>query len=255
MWRVVPCVVAFAGCDLALGIDPIGALDARALDAPRPDDGPAHIGPFAHYPMDSVDAMLHVVDVVGGFDAMCVSCPIMHTGKLGGALSFNVAGDKDRLEIPSAPPFANLDTFSVEGWLEMDALTATSCPWSKPYGGADADSWQLCTANGMLEFITEAGVPGDELTSADVFHADAAWHHVAIVFDGTHKEIWLDGLRVAFGVAAVPAVDNHAIVLGGDVDTVASVPMLKAAFQGELDDLQFFSYALAPEEIVALSGH
>lgn len=235
------------GCDVVWRVDHLdktpddGALDTHSVDAFR-------TGPFAHYTMEEVDAANRVVDVAGGYDASCLSCPMLAVGKVEGALAFNTINATNRLEIEPAPPFSHLTEFSVAGWLEMTSLTDVACPWGKPYGGGNASSWQLCTANGQLEFITES-TDGSSLVSGDVFHADALWHHVAIVFDGTTKSIWFDGAPVGNAPASPPAIDDHRVEIGGDVDTISGAPMTRAPFQGALDDLQFFSYALGPDEI------
>jgi Concanavalin A-like lectin/glucanases superfamily len=76
---------------------------------------------------------------------------------------------------------------------------------------------------------------------------------VVVVFDGTSKQIFWDGASVAGPLAAdVPLLDSSNVLIGSNLN--AALGTTTAPTIGALDDVQFFSYPLAPSEIATLAS-
>ena len=255
MRGVVAALVLVAGCDALWRIDAIlpPTPDApRALDAAMAD-GRAHTGPFAHFTMDMLnDDSTATVDSVGGYVATCQGgCPYAVTGHVDGALDFaGLNGNAQRLEVTADAPFQIVDQFSVAGWVQMGSLAAEGCLWSKPYSTGNQNSWQVCiNSGGSIGFFTYGpGASAPAVTSDGWVMLDGAFHHVAMVFDGTNKLLYWDGEIAAMAPSTAPLVDADTVLIGNDLDGGSYV----APLVGIVDDVQFFDYGLTAAEVATL---
>jgi hypothetical protein len=252
----IAVVGLLAGCDALWRIDTIAPASdaAHAIDGAPPSlDARPHTGPYLHFKMDDL-GLGYTSDTIGNYDAVCApSCPDVVTGHLDNALELNSFGQVDqRLQIAAIADFAVVDQFSIAGWIQLTTLATEACPWSKPYSTGAADSWQLCiNPGGAVSFITY-GVGGSNQisTAAGWATLDATFHHVATVYDGATKTVYWDGDVAIQGAAGIPLVDANDVVLGNDLDGT----MYVAPFNGALDELNFYSYALTPAEVAALAA-
>jgi hypothetical protein len=83
----------------------------------------------------------------------------------------------------------------------------------------------------------------------------AGWHHVAAVFDGTRKYLFIDGELDAWAdISGVPAVNDEPVWIGANSERLART------FQGAFDEVRIWNRARTPAEIRAyatrsLTGH
>lgn len=104
-------------------------------------------------------------------------------------------------------------------------------------------------ATGSLDiFIRPSGTLVGHVKSNQVAFDDT-WHHVVWVDDGGEGTMWIDGIRDA--VMPTYAKPDFAAL-----DTATAGGILRATpccfYQGALDDIRIYNYALSEEEIVAL---
>jgi sugar phosphate isomerase/epimerase len=71
-----------------------------------------------------------------------------------------------------------------------------------------------------------------------------AWHHVALVRQGTHAAVYLDGKLEIAGEMAITMPPNSTTFFAGRSDRFAS-------FEGRLDEIAVYNRALDPEQIVS----
>jgi Concanavalin A-like lectin/glucanases superfamily len=207
----------------------------------------------AYFPMDSlVDNVAS--DATGhGYDLTCPNaCPTVVAGKIGSAFEYDGATEW-QIALAPASAFGASPAYTVAWWqMETAAATQLGCPISKLYGSGTDDSWQLVTHPGLLQFVTSIGSdsPDDSLSdNADL--ADGAWHHYAMVYDGTTKELFLDGhLAAADEPSGTSQWDDGALVIGADLDSGSPVCPTNAA----LDDVRIYSIALSPAAIESLAA-
>ena len=188
----------------------------------------------------------------GVCSSAAMSCPVIVAGKHGNGLRFD--GVNDHLDIADAPDLETTIAFTVAAWLWIDALPTGSnyyCFANKFIGTQTGNSWQVCvTQSGALYFGTAYNaVNGDDLYTNNILVTTAAWHHIAVRWDGTFKTIWFDGVNET-GQPASITFDGSPIVLGYDIDNSAPV----APLAGILDDVRIYNRALSDAEIVPLSA-
>ncbi len=92
---------------------------------------------------------------------------------------------------------------------------------------------------------------GEMLTMSNGLKADSQWQHICTVFDGTTGKLYVDGLLQDEGSWALPTETEAAVNIGVSSDGLH-------AFNGSLDDMRLYNYALTDTEVAdlryALSG-
>ena len=194
-----------------------------------------------------------VADASGhGHDATCSSCPVAVAGKVGAGLRFD--GLTNVLTVANAPDLDTMFAFTVASWLWIDTLPAANyyCFLNKPLGTGLNDSWQMCITTGDATYFGTDPSPtaalGDDLIDATPFPA-TTWKHVAITWDGTTKQIWIDGVPRTADTASL-TFDNQPILIGYDLDNGAP----KAALAGILDEVRIYNRVLPASELAALAA-
>jgi sialidase-1 len=110
------------------------------------------------------------------------------------------------------------------------------------------DTWGLCIERSrQVVFTTVASGATDDLVSTAAVGV-AAWHHIAIRWDGTTKTISLDGADVGSDTAPCDFIDQS-IFIGADFDSGADA----FDFSGGIDDLRIYDRALTKLEISQLT--
>jgi hypothetical protein len=243
--------LAAVGCG-RIGFDEIGA----AADGPMIDDRLV-----AWYPMDTLSDSggapqspgRPVRDATGrGHDGACdlarvipPRCPTVTAGRADAAYHFD---GQAMFLVDSAPDLLTTAGFTVTAWLRFDQQPVTrACAVTKGLTTGSYNSWALCVEpSQQLFFYTVAGTASDNLRSTAVVSIQS-WHHVAIWWDGTTKQAFLDGAEVARSTAAID-FDGETIRVGGDLDNGNAI----APFPGDLDDIRIYDRAISDVEISAL---
>ena len=251
--RLIWVFVVVAGC---------GRAHFDVWSPPAGDAGPDAIpipdGLVAFYPMEGLvdpgGGTGRLIDRTGhGHDGFCMSvgtCPQGATGRIGNGLAFD--GVDDLIEVPSTPELDTVDGFTVAVWAAIDAVPPAgeaSCPTTKGLGGGVFNSWSICYYPTLqVYFYTVTGATTNYVTSIPTLTL-GDWHHVAITWDGTTKQVALDGVVVATGTAAID-FDDMTVRIGLDLDSGATA----APFHGRVDDLRIYDRALDPTELATLAG-
>lgn len=193
-----------------------------------------------------------VLDANGVTDGYAIGSPswIAADAKRSGFLTFN-----------GADQFAALDRSIA------DTRAFTFAAWVKPLGGAanQAVLWLGATTARRLSFTPDDGTghakfsianggADQTLTGASALPT-GVWSHVAITLDGTTGTLYVNGTAAA--TAAISIAPDQ--LLAANTTTAAQHNYLARAegsvmpmFRGALDDVQFFSRALAATDIAAM---
>jgi hypothetical protein len=85
------------------------------------------------------------------------------------------------------------------------------------------------------------------LFSETVF-TDGQWHHIGLIWDGSHRTLYVDGVAVAEDIQ--PGLESSLIGLyiGVGKDYAPNT-----FFSGLIDDVRIYDKALSPEQIAALA--
>lgn len=205
-----------------------------------------------HLPFDDeIAASTGAVDIGPfGLDAKCedFECPTYTDGVSGGAAAFD---GTQRLEIDGAGQLDLTDGLTIALWvrdLAPDPL-ATRVIYSRLVGDGFAASYELefydLTITGAV-----AAADAQVLAQAPYEQDDTTpWMHLALVVDGAELSLYRDAELIASTEGAVVGYQDAPLVIGADEDAGGGI---NDYFIGELDELQIFSRALAPDELEAL---
>jgi len=245
--------------EIALGTDPLdpdsdddGFSDGEEVNAGTdpldPNSTPVVTDPdlLAWFSFDSDDGDTILDSSGNGNDGSCspgTTCPSWIGGDGQPAGSFDFAGNGARVIVSNEAAFDFSSDFSVALWMRASNLGNT---WAQLIGKGDS-SWSLDRAgnSNQLQFTTWSG-GFDELRSQSSL-ADGQWHHVAIVYDGSRKLIYVDGVVDAQKIYALPLDTNNVPVHLG-----LNAEFASGQYGGMLDEVRIYSRALSQPEIAAL---
>ena len=169
------------------------------------------------------------------------------SGKFGNALYFD--GDGDYVQLPASNTILNTDTFTIEAWFK----TSVNHP---AYGGTEGRIVNLARDNvgfsAVALYVEKDNIAVCYRTTTEfkhlkyeVYYHDSVWHHIAVTRDANTYKLYYDGLLVAsqtdtfydFGISAA---------------YIATFNSSERFFQGTIDEVRIYDYALSPETI---KGH
>ena len=138
----------------------------------------------------------------------------------------------------------NLDTFTLAGWIRPNALAMPSRAFFGQRDAVVVGSW----TPGKVGVWTKVG----GVKEVTYPFAMNQWHHVAAVGDGTFLRMYLDGQLAGL---LIKATDNYSVT---NAQTFRVGGGLFAAsgdyFQGQLDEVVFYSRALGTNELAQLQA-
>ena len=181
-----------------------------------------------------------------GNHAICtpgLTCPsfTVDDGQPPGAYDF--AGNGNYVELPNESAFDFTTQFTVSLWMKSaDAGNA----WAQLIGKGDS-AWgierQLSTNN--LSFTTFAPSADNLVGSTNVF--DGQWHHIAAVYDGSKKSLYVDGaVDAQEAYAATLSTNNINVRLGFNTEYTTG------QYDGLLDDIRVYDRPLSQTEVQRL---
>jgi len=163
---------------------------------------------IAYWKLDETEGDV-ASDSVGSHNAILSGNPIWQPtdGKIDGALAFD--GVDDYVSTPFVLDAAE-SPFSVFAWIKgaMPGQAIISQTDGTGFGGTwlgmDPSDGKLFTTLMFVELKSESVIPDDN------------WHHIGLVWDGSKRYLYLDGIEIAKDTAAL----GYAISCDGEVATV-----------------------------------
>ncbi len=247
--------------------DPMRTTDPNETDLdgrPRINDGAVDMGAYefiaapalvGHWKLDEEDGDI-AYDSAKTNDGMLEGDPVWmpFDGRVDGALAFDGGddGDGDYVNCGDSSVFDIRNEITLSAWIKADEFTDG---WQPIITKGD-DSWRLQSAGtdnpGKLEFAcTGLLVPftqwGNILSNSRV--DDGLWHHIAGTYDGTRISLYVDGVLDATSVASRQIlINDYDVLIGGNAEKVDRF------FNGLIDDVGVYNYALSPDDIAALAN-
>jgi hypothetical protein len=227
------------GAEVAAGTDPLDAASTPDLNDPDL---------VGWYHFDADDGGLIADGSGNGNDGGCTvggTCPsyVGNDGQPPGAYDF--AGSVNYVEISNEAAFDFVNTFSVTLWMKTNDLGGT---WAQLVGKGDS-AWSLNRTrnSNSLQFTTWDPAVDQVRGSADV--ADGQWHHVAVVYDGAQKVLYVDGqIDAQRAYSGQLSNNDFRVHLGYNAEET------NAEYSGLLDDVRIYKRALSQTEIQQISA-
>ena len=204
--------------------------------APTPDSGPPAAGLVAYWPFQSPNRL---ADVVGGNDASCpTNCPTLD----GSVAIFN--GTTSCLDVPGLQSWM-APAFTMSAWIEP---AAPSGPIIAKQSVTTCPSPQLDLSNGhpgLVQLNTTDSTHNNAYTPTTVL-ASSQWHHVAVTWDGTAQQVFVDGVCDCTITPSLGPLDNVAAF------SLGCFPGAGTFFDGSIDEVRVYDRVLALDEIAQL---
>ena len=165
-------------------------------------------------------------------------------GRFGGALSLD--GDGDMLTGSPFPavPTGN-DHYSLSAWVKTTTSGSRGIVgWGEFANTLDSNAFRLGDTDKLNNYWWGVGM---ELVSP-VNLLDDNWHHVASTYDGTTATLWVDGGSIGSTTPGVIASQATNFSIGRTCPPCGGGEF----FNGLLDDVAIFDYALSSDQITAL---
>ncbi|WP_242342381.1 LamG domain-containing protein [Anaeromyxobacter terrae] len=240
---------------LALALPAVATAQARSIDPyGRPGASPVELdrGLVASYPLDG-DA----VDRVTRRPARVVGARPLegHDGRPRGALWFDGARAwvvlGDTLQLPR---------FTIAAWIRPDATDRVMAIVSKIRNlpGHYEKNLELRLDPGGRLFLHVPGGGDWDAAQGQRALEPGRWVHVAATYDGRRAQLWVDGVRdgapleVAYAQTRTETFIGARPEGGGRDGRTPAGPTF--AFQGGIEDVNFWDRALGDAELLAVAG-
>jgi len=156
-------------------------------------------------------------------------------------------------DVGSWNPAEFTNQFTISIWLKWTQHSPEEIEWntivSKRDGwtGIDDNMFQILISGPTQQITMQSWGDPSFVTTEETSVEPDEWYHLAAVYDGEGAKLYLDGELAA-------QVDEYVVDGGGDsrfwIGRIGD--HTGERFDGVLDDLQVFNYALAPEDIADL---
>jgi hypothetical protein len=168
-------------------------------------------------------------------------------GKIGGALLFG--GNGDWVHVANESNFDFTGEVTVTAWIKVNRFDRE---WQAIVTKGDS-SWRLqrnqdtptiefaCSGLQVPNGNPYGGLYGNKAVN------DGKWHHVAGLYDGEKMYIYIDGVvDVSQPASGAIGTNNHPVYIGENAE------MTERFWNGLIDDVRVYNYALSEGQITAL---
>ena len=212
---------------------------------------------LAHWTLDAADYDgTYYADVTGLNDANVLSIPVFADGianadTVPSAVPNGAIVTSEPNSTANVGPFnpsEETSQFSISAWIKYQATDEnvtfnTIASKRDGWSASDQSYWQfLAVNNGQLR-MQSYGLTSVN-TAQGLITVDE-WHHAVVTYADNLATLYVDGLEEGLG--------NFVLAEGADATFfIGRNDQLAERFDGTLDDVKAFNYALTPEEVVDL---
>jgi hypothetical protein len=160
-------------------------------------------------------------------------------GKFAGALAFDGSGDY--VKIDNESKFDITGEITISAWVNIASVPAE---WTAIVTKGDS-AWRLSTESADRRF--HFAVTSDTWLSGQAVVGANQWHHVVGVYDGSQMRIFVDGaLDVSRPWDKGIGSNGYPVYIGENAEQTGRF------WQGLIDDVRIYNYALGESDIIAL---
>ena len=217
-------------------------LDDYNIYPPPPTQSSNDTTPFglvAWFPLDG-----DFTDAVSGQPATCTNCPTMGAGVVGSAAQFN--GTTDCLHVPWLASWQP-DVYTIAAWVNASAMSGPVAV--RTYDSAGCPSPALSTTNGGVGFTGVNKMVSHQEAWTSPMIVQSTWQHVALVWDGTSQQVFVDGSCTCSITPPIGFRYNPTSAL-----SIGCYPEANTFMHGAIDDVRVYERPLAAEEIAMLAA-
>jgi TolA-binding protein len=212
---------------------------------------PNPAGLLAHYQFEG-DA----VDTSGlqpSADGTLFGNPNFEAGVFG--LAIGLDGDGDYVDCGNGSFFNITDRLTVTAWIKVNEfdkkyqtiISKGDNSWRLARVGDSNNVEFACNGTAATRWTGVGEIPWAVSGTASV--NDGKWHHIAGVFDGTQLYLYIDGVLEAAKAAAKSIdISSYNVYIG------ANAQVAGREWNGFIDDVRIYNYALSQSEIVSVMG-
>ncbi|TVR51684.1 MAG: hypothetical protein EA425_06600 [Puniceicoccaceae bacterium] len=159
------------------------------------------------------------------------------------ALRFDGVNDFVEAALTPAVDVSTMPGWTVEAWVKPESFNNVSFPVI--FGQGD---WRA-----TLGLSSSTGVLQSWFNFSSAVNATAGpplneWSHIALVFDGTHRRFYVDGIEAGATASVAPTGDGFPIRIGA---VGGATPDGRGHFRGVIDEVRLWRRALTAAEIEA----
>lgn len=136
----------------------------------------------------------------------------------------------------------NPGAFTVSAWIKRDTGSNGTSLISKRDVGFTEGFDLMITAGGALEMSWINGTT-QTITSATTIPTDK-WHHIAVVYNGTDADMYIDGVLDRKEALAAPVVTTQSFFVGAAGKTAPS-----NHYDGQIDEIRIWNTALTVDQL------
>jgi hypothetical protein len=164
-------------------------------------------------------------------------------GKIGGAIALDGTGSF--VQIADKTAFDMGDQITLASWVNIRSVPVD---WMAILTKGDS-AWRMSTLSRERKaHFNVNNASSDVFSSSSTINANE-WHHLAAVYNGSVMQLYVDGKLDATQPWAGGIAKNNSDVLIGE-----NVEQPNRCFDGLIDDVRIYNYALAESEIKALAA-
>jgi len=199
----------------------------------------------AHWKLDESEGDT-AEDSAGDNDGTLHGDPLWlpNEGRVEGALLFD--GDDDYVDCGDSSDFDITGQITVAAWVNISAV---NMDWQTVIAKGDS-AWRLSTAEDEYRYhFAVTGGPPWNYINGDIEVEPAEWHHVCGTYDGANLRLYIDCVEDPAGPVGElngTTVDDYAVYIGENQERPGR------HWDGLIDDLRIYNYALTPAEISQL---
>lgn len=198
--------------------------------------------------LDSAGTNHGVLGNTGGVDT---SDPLINqAGVFGSAYTFNSL-ENDRVDVSSSiSSFSGLSSGSITGWFNISSTNRGALLNFGETSTTDRMILEISGSGAIRLVIRVGNTNTTDLTTSSTSYEDGAWHHVALINDGTGTKLYIDKVEVALS-STINSSDWFSAIGAPNTMTLGYEQRVNGTFplNGSLDDFAVFDHALTTTEL------
>jgi hypothetical protein len=184
-------------------------------------------------------------DAVSGQTAQCTTnCPTSTTGVVAGGAAFD--GVNQCVKVPWLAGWQP-DVYTIAAWVNASAASGPVVVRTYDAGGCPSPA--LEATNRGLGFRGMSKMLSHQEAWTSPMLVQSTWQHLAIVWDGTQQQIFVDGTCTC---GITPPVGFRYNDTAGV--SIGCYPEASTYLHGVIDDVRIYDRVLAPDELAILAS-